>query len=132
MTVIFLDLDNFKQLNDSKGHHTGDAALRDIAGALLDTLRTNDLVARLGGDEFSILLSEIDYDAAVAVASKISDAVKHVSRDYAPVTCSIGMTWFGAVDRSFADMMKAADDLMYEAKLGGKDKVLFQRFDTLR
>jgi diguanylate cyclase (GGDEF)-like protein len=130
LTVIFLDLDNFKQLNDSKGHHTGDAALRDIASALLDTLRTNDLVARLGGDEFSILLSEIDYDAAVAVARKISDAVKHVSRDYAPVTCSIGVTWFGAVDRSFADMMKAADDLMYEAKLGGKDQVLFQRFDA--
>lgn len=130
LTVLYLDLDNFKQLNDSRGHDVGDAALRDIAKALRVTLRTNDLVARLGGDEFCILLPEIEYDAAVVAAKKISDAVKQSLRDYPPVTGSTGVIWFGEVDRSFADMMKAADALMYEAKLGGKDNMRFQRFEA--
>jgi diguanylate cyclase (GGDEF)-like protein len=127
LAVIFLDLDNFKQLNDSKGHDIGDAALRAIANALLGTLRTHDLVARLGGDEFSILLPEIHYDAAVVTANKISQAVKQALLDYPPVTASIGVAWFGDAHHSFAEMMKAADALMYEAKVGGKDNMLFRR-----
>jgi diguanylate cyclase (GGDEF)-like protein len=130
LAVIFLDLDNFKQLNDSQGHDIGDAALRAIANALLGTLRTHDLVARLGGDEFSILLPEIDYDAAVVTAHKISHAVKQALLDYPPVTGSIGVAWFGDVDHSFAEMMKAADALMYEAKVGGKDNMLFRRVEA--
>jgi diguanylate cyclase (GGDEF)-like protein len=131
LTVIFLDLDNFKQLNDTKGHDTGDAALREIAKALLATLRSNDLVARLGGDEFSILLPEIEYEAALEAGRKISAAMKSALQDFPPVTASIGATWFEEVDRTFAEMMKAADELMYDAKINGKDTMRFRRFDAV-
>lgn len=130
LAVIFLDLDNFKQLNDTKGHDVGDAALRDIAKALLSTLRANDLVARMGGDEFSIMLPEVEYEDCVIAARKVSHAVKHALQNYPPVTSSIGVTWYEEGDRSFASMMKAADELMYQAKTGGKDNMIFKRFDV--
>lgn len=81
LSVVFLDLDNFKQLNDTKGHDAGDAALQVTAKALLGALRTSDRVARLGGDEFAILLPEVGYDEAVEAGRKIFVAVNGVVRD---------------------------------------------------
>jgi diguanylate cyclase (GGDEF)-like protein len=130
LAVIFLDLDNFKKLNDTEGHDVGDAALQDIAKALLNTLRANDLVARLGGDEFSIMLPEVEYEDCVIASRKISHAIKHALLNYPPVTSSIGVTWYEQPDRDFGNMMKAADELMYQAKSGGKDNMIFKRFDT--
>jgi diguanylate cyclase (GGDEF)-like protein len=129
LAVIFLDLDNFKQLNDTEGHDVGDAALQDIAKALLNTLRANDLVARLGGDEFSIMLPEVEYEDCVVASRKISHAIKQALQPYPPVTSSIGVTWYAQPDRDFGNMMKAADALMYQAKTGGKDNMIFKRFD---
>lgn len=121
LTVIFLDLDNFKQLNDTKGHDAGDAALRASAKALLGALPSADRVARLGGDEFAVLFSEIGYDAAVETGQKISIAVNTALEDFPPVKGSIGVAWFGVADRLFPAMLKAADELMYEVKESGKD-----------
>ena len=121
LAVVFLDLDDFKQLNDTKGHDAGDAALRTTASALRDVLRSSDRVARLGGDEFAVLLPEIEYDAAVETGQKISVAVNSALRDFPPVKGSIGVAWFGEVDRPFPAMLKAADEVMYEAKESGKD-----------
>lgn len=128
LTVIFLDLDNFKQLNDTKGHDAGDAALQATAKALVGALRTSDRIARLGGDEFAILLPEVGYDAAVGAGRKISDALNKALRDFPPVSGSIGVAWFGEVDRTFPAMLKMADDLMYEVKESGKGDMLSRRF----
>ena len=128
LAVIFLDLDNFKMLNDTRGHDAGDAALRDIAKALLNTLRANDLVARLGGDEFSILLPEVEHEDCVIASRKISRAIKQALQAYPPVTSSIGVTWFEDAACGFTSMMKCADEVMYEVKTGGKDNILFKRY----
>jgi len=120
ITIIFLDLDNFKKLNDSKGHDAGDAALRAIAKTLTENLRSNDRITRLGGDEFAILLPEIKYQEAIEAGHKISSAINAVLKDFHPVSGSIGVAWFGRVDRTFEEMLKAADELMYEVKVSGK------------
>lgn len=120
LSVIFMDLDNFKQLNDSNGHDAGDAALQAVAKALLTTLRSNDQVARLGGDEFAILLPEIGYDDAIEAGNKLSGAVNGALGMFPNVTASIGVAWFGEINLAFPEMLKAADELMYEVKASGK------------
>jgi len=120
LAVLFLDLDDFKQLNDTKGHDAGDEALRATARALRGALRASDQVARLGGDEFAVLLPEIRYEAAVEAGRKISAAVNEALKEFPPVRASIGVAWFGKADRKFVDMVKSADELMYQVKSGGK------------
>ncbi len=126
--VVFIDLDGFKQLNDTRGHDAGDLALQETARALMDCLRSTDLCARLGGDEFAVLLPEIDYAAATQVGHKVSTAVKarlvHSSR----LTASLGLAWFATPDRPFPAMLKAADELMYEVKKGGRGALRCRRF----
>lgn len=128
LSVVFMDLDNFKQLNDTRGHDAGDLALTTAATALRDTLRSTDLVARLGGDEFAILLPEIGFEEAEEAGQKIFEAVNKALVDAAPVTASIGLAWYEAPDRSFFEVLKEADELMYEAKRGGKRNVQSRRF----
>ena len=128
LTVIFLDLDDFKQLNDTKGHDVGDEALRVTARALLGALRASDQVARLGGDEFAVLLPEIKYEAAVEAGRKISTAVNDALKAFQPVSASIGVAWFGQADRLFPEMVKAADELMYEVKASGKGSMRSRNF----
>jgi diguanylate cyclase (GGDEF)-like protein len=128
MAVIYLDLDDFKKLNDSRGHAAGDAALQATAKVLLAALRSSDRVARLGGDEFGILLPETGYDAAVDAARKISNAANAALGAFPPVKISTGMAWFESADRSFPNMLKAADDLMYEVKESGKHDMCSRRF----
>jgi diguanylate cyclase (GGDEF)-like protein len=132
LSVIFLDLDDFKQLNDTQGHDAGDAALRATAKALLGSLRASDGVARLGGDEFAVLLAEIDYADAVKAGEKILREVNAALEDFPPVKASLGVAWFAAADRLFPEMLKAADGLMYEVKEKGKGDVLTRRFATVK
>ncbi|MFZ2302614.1 MAG: diguanylate cyclase [Gallionella sp.] len=127
LTVVFLDLDDFKQLNDTMGHDAGDAALQATARALCGTLRSNDRVARLGGDEFAILLPEIGYDEAAEAGRKILVAVNGALQDFPQVGSSVGVAWFGETDRTFPAMLKAADELMYEVKAGGKNNLCCRR-----
>lgn len=128
LAVVFLDLDDFKQLNDRRGHDVGDEALRATAGALDGVTRSTDCVARLGGDEFAILLPETNYDAAVETGRKIISAAKRVLVPFPPVAASVGVAWFEAADRPFADMLKSADELMYAAKQKGRGAMEAQRF----
>jgi len=129
--VIFLDLDEFKKLNDTMGHETGDHALCRAADALRAALRTSDRVARLGGDEFAILLPETGYDAALEAGRKASAAAKAALAQFPPVTASVGVAWFESADRPFPEMIKTADDLMYEVKKSGKGRMLSRRIDAL-
>lgn len=128
LAVVFLDLDDFKKLNDSRGHGAGDAALRVAGAALRDALRSNDQVARLGGDEFAALLPETGYDEAADAGARLRLAVNDALRDFTPVKASVGIAWFAKADLEFPEMLKAADDLMYEAKKTRLGEVRIGRF----
>lgn len=127
LAVVFLDLDNFKQLNDTQGHDAGDTALRSVSQALLTALRATDYVSRLGGDEFAVLLPEVGYEEADDAGRKIFAAVNGALRGFSPVTASIGVAHFGKADQPFTSMMKVADELMYEVKSGGKNNFQVRR-----
>nr|WP_315250841.1 EAL domain-containing protein [uncultured Duganella sp.] len=127
--VLFIDLDNFKSLNDTLGHDMGDALLQVVAQRLQQVTRASDTVARLGGDEFVILLEDLgeDPDAATAgvalVAAKVLEAL---SNSYAldghevRTTPSIGVVLFGAGPHAIGDLLRHADMAMYEAKADGR------------
>lgn len=127
-TVVFLDLDNFKALNDTQGHAIGDVALRATAMALVDATRSTDIVARMGGDEFAVIFPEVDSDAADVAAHKLFDKVNQALAQYTPVGVSIGVAWFDVPNGSLSMMLKAADDLMYAVKADGKNNLLTRRY----
>lgn len=122
-TVIYLDIDNFKTVNDTLGHSEGDRLLHQVAVAIRAAIRESDTVARLGGDEFGLLLPETDGEAAYAVAAKIrADLQAQVERHW-PVTFSIGMVTYPEAPANANEMIRIADQLMYEAKNAGKDEL---------
>jgi len=130
MAVIFLDLDHFKQLNDTQGHGTGDLALQETAKVLLSHLRSIDCVARLGRDEFAILLPAVGWDVALQTAFKVAAVLRARLARFPPVTASLGQAWFCVADRPFPAMLRAAEELLYQAKKTGSDTVRSQRFDA--
>jgi diguanylate cyclase (GGDEF)-like protein len=116
-SILYLDIDNFKELNDTRGHSAGDSALRVVTQTLKQVLRTGDTIARLGGDEFAILLAEADARAAEIVSTRIQSAI----RSKLTLTCSIGALTCVAPPASVDELVRKVDHLMYEAKRGGKD-----------
>ncbi len=130
MSIAYFDLDNFKTVNDQHGHDTGDAVLRTVAQVLREHVRKTDVVARLGGDEFAGLFPETDYEAARALIQKIHPHLLHaMNRHQWPVTFSIGTLVFAHPLESNREMIKAADDLMYQVKKSGKNNLLVRQYD---
>lgn len=130
-TMISLDIDNFKTVNDTMGHLAGDTLLRLVATTMKDNIRTSDLVARLGGDEFGIFLPETGSKAAESVILKVKNELKAaVQRDW-PVTFSIGMVSFVKPPATVDEMIARADSLMYEAKAGGKDMIKHENVEAI-
>lgn len=127
MGVAFLDLDNFKRLNDTQGHEVGDQALQAVASTLSRSLRSTDRLARLGGDEFAIVLPESSFAASSEVCQKLATAVDGALAPFPPVSVSIGLAWFERPDRSFAQMLTSADQLMYRIKQSGRQGVRCER-----
>ncbi len=131
ITVFFLDLDGFKDVNDSLGHDAGDKLLQQVAERLLNTLRRNDTVARFGGDEFVILLSTTEKENNVAgVASKVIESIAKpyiVDHHDIYVTASIGIATGSGMDSSPEQILKHADAALYLAKAEGKNN--FQLFN---
>jgi diguanylate cyclase (GGDEF)-like protein len=123
-TVAYLDLDDFKQVNDRFGHETGDRVLVLAAQAIRKSLRANDIVARVGGDEFIVLLPETDARDAEAVLRKLEEHLAAVMRQGPwPVTVSIGAGTFEKPPVSVERMVESVDVLMYSAKTGGKGRL---------
>ena len=125
--LLLLDLDNFKQVNDSLGHNAGDELLVNIAGLLRRSIRSTDVVARLGGDEFAILLTDGDQVAAERVADLVVERIgAHASTldgVARRVTASVGAVTFQAASEHAADILALADMTMYDAKEAGRNQV---------
>jgi diguanylate cyclase (GGDEF)-like protein/PAS domain S-box-containing protein len=116
--VVMLDLDEFKQINDTRGHHAGDQLLVAVATLLTGRLRASDVVARFGGDEFAILLPHVGRAEAALIADQLVAGV----RAELDVTISLGIAIVGGAGRgAAADLLIAADRAMYEAKSAGRD-----------
>ncbi len=129
--VLFLDLDRFKNLNDSLGHAAGDALLVEFAERLRGCLRPGDTVARLGGDEFGVLLTEVDGpEDATRVAERVQELLRHpfaVGSTEVITTASIGIALGAAGYERPDDILRDADTAMYRAKAAGR--ACFQVFD---
>ena len=129
LAVMFVDLDRFKNINDTLGHDAGDELLREVAARLLSTLRASDLVARLGGDEFVILLSDVaDEQGLATVAQQLLAAVAQpcvIQGQEFRVTASIGISTFPIDGIDEPTLMKHADIAMYRAKEEGKNTFAF-------
>ena len=127
--LLFLDLDNFKNINDSLGHLVGDELLRSVAERLIDSVRATDTVCRQGGDEFVILLSEIEQPGDAAyIAEKLIAAFMQPHRIDAHLitaTLSIGVSIYPTDGDDVETMMKSADAAMYSAKLVGRNNYQF-------
>jgi diguanylate cyclase (GGDEF)-like protein len=130
--VLFLDLDRFKNINDSLGHTTGDKLLQDIARRIEKTLRPGDTIARLGGDEFAILLSHVeDLGVAVHVAERIQEIISTsvvIGGHEVYVTASIGIALSTEETRGPEDILRDADIAMYRAKAAGRAR--YEVFDS--
>jgi diguanylate cyclase (GGDEF)-like protein len=124
ISVIYMDLDNFKGINDTHGHSAGDTVLKLTADAIVKNIRTIDIAARLGGDEFGILLAQTGSESAYIVANKLKEMMhKLMQKNKWPVTLSIGIVTFLKPPESVDEMMKKADFLMYQAKFNGKNNI---------
>ncbi len=125
--ALFIDLDRFKQVNDTGGHAAGDALLREVALALSAHLRKSDTVARLGGDEFAILLPQCPIPQAQALAEKLRGAVESYRLDWEghshSVGASIGLVAVNGAHTSAAEVLRAADAACYQAKRAGRNQV---------
>ncbi|MDO8142877.1 MAG: diguanylate cyclase [Candidatus Brocadiales bacterium] len=123
LSLIMLDIDHFKLVNDTHGHQAGDAVLKEMAKLISENIRDADLLARYGGEEFMILTSHTDRESAFALAEKLREKVRTAKFDGAlHITCSFGVTQFH--DRDTTDsFLKRIDDALYKAKNNGRDRV---------
>ncbi|MGH9202556.1 MAG: GGDEF domain-containing protein [Vicinamibacterales bacterium] len=125
-TVAFVDIDNFKAVNDRFGHVVGDQLLTAMVSRATANLRRSDLVARLGGDEFAFFMPEANAEAAKSAVIKLQSALldEMLQKDW-PVTISIGVLTCQETPESVDDVMRRVDDLMYASKKRGKNSVTF-------
>jgi diguanylate cyclase (GGDEF)-like protein len=131
VTLAYIDLDDFKRINDWRGHQEGDQVLKLIARTLTMSIRRTDMVARLGGDEFALLMDGANRSSAEHFITKLRIALDEafVGQSYI-VTCSIGCMTFQIPPNSADTALAAADRLMYRVKRQGKNAVAFSVFDN--
>ncbi len=123
-SIAYMDLDNFKEVNDVYGHAAGDELLRFIAGTIRDNIRNSDIIARVGGDEFILMLPETRDGDAVYVMEKLRSLIIEGMPDYRfPVTLSVGVITYVSQPDSVEDMIREADNLMYSVKNSTKNAI---------
>jgi diguanylate cyclase (GGDEF)-like protein len=130
-TVVCLDLDNFKAVNDCFGHTTGDILLRLVAHTIRENIGVTDTVARLGGDEFGILMPETGRNVAEVIIQRVQKINLDSMRKHGwPVTLSIGVVIFTSPPSTVDEVLRISDRLMYTAKEGGKNSIQYEVFGT--
>ncbi|MFK5985411.1 MAG: diguanylate cyclase [Pseudomonadota bacterium] len=131
-SLCVLDLDYFKNINDSCGHKSGDLVLKELAGIMKSTLREQDYLSRIGGDEFTIILSNCNEQNAAIIMQKIIDNISNYRFSYNntrySLGCSIGVTEIRCDDTSCSEVFKRADTGCYQAKNSGRNKVVLYSF----
>jgi diguanylate cyclase (GGDEF)-like protein len=119
LSIVMIDVDGLKRINDTRGHHVGDAVLQAAAGAIRGEIRKVDLASRLGGDEFLLLLPEAGSNDAAGVAGRIFHQLSTLSVHGERVAASAGVAQWSAAFPTPGDFMRAADRALYQAKRGG-------------
>ena len=134
LSMLMMDLDHFKVVNDHHGHATGDAVLVSFAQTVLQLVRKVDMVARLGGEEFVVLLPNITAEQATALAERIREAVYtsrlHVEGKPVQFSVSIGVAQFDRRELSLAGWMARADAALYQAKEQGRNRVVLETLEA--
>lgn len=129
ITLAYIDLDNFKKVNDTFGHTEGDLVLKVIGKAIPASLRSTDIIGRLGGDEFAIILPDTNAQQAKTVIEKMHlQLMKEIGMHNWPIGFSIGVTIFIKPPKTADEAIRASDNLMYRVKKAGKNNILFDEY----
>lgn len=132
LTFIYIDLDNFKEINDRLGHIVGDEVLITVVSKIKNSIRIEDIVARLGGDEFAVLLLESDQETAYNVVNRLQKILlDEMLRCQWSVTFSIGVMTFTTPPAHVNEIIRQADELMYNAKNNGKNAICYAISDGI-
>jgi len=128
-SVLVLDIDHFKEINDTYGHITGDAILQQLAAVLLKAVRGSDMVGRVGGEEFIFMLPNTPLDRAVDIAERLRKEVEsqkfdHTKDDYVSLTISIGVVYDDGTVEDFRALVEKGDAALYKAKKNGRNQVI--------
>ncbi len=127
LSILIIDLDNFKFINDTYGHDIGDDILVEFSKILKLSCRESDIVCRWGGEEFALALPETTLDNGMVVAEKIRQSIEsHIFPHELKLTCSLGLAQFHSND-TYTDFFKRADEALYCAKNSGKNRVEIER-----
>lgn len=130
LSIVYLDIDGFKQINDSLGHSAGDELLHYAAQEISRQLRSTDTIARLGGDEFALLLVETPQDEARSVVARLRERLlRDVKKRGWPVGFSFGIATFLIMPETVDELLRQADTLMYRAKDSDREPIVSQVFD---
>lgn len=127
ISILMIDVDHFKHINDGSGHHAGDLALRSLAQAVQRTIRATDIFGRIGGEEFGLVLPETDALAAARLAERLRKQLEELEIDLSPgsvhFTVSIGVTSISSKKDTLDVLLQRADQALYDAKRGGRNRV---------
>jgi len=137
LALIMIDVDHFKNFNDTFGHEAGDAVLRDLGGILQRNVRGGDIACRYGGEEFTVILPEADIEIGRLRAEILREAIRelrlvHDGKSLGPVTLSLGVAAFPEHGRRREHVLQAADASLYEAKNSGRNRVVVSSANTLK
>ncbi len=129
-TMVYIDLDNFKTVNDKLGHAVGDLVLKIVVDTLQKQIRNTDFLARLGGDEFAILLTDIDQNNAQIIVQRLQSALlEKMERNEWDITFSIGVLTVLSMPESVDKLVSLTDALMYDVKGRGKNAIQYSVYD---
>jgi diguanylate cyclase (GGDEF)-like protein len=127
LSLVMVDIDHFKQINDNYGHLAGDHVLKHVASAIKTRVRREDILARWGGEEFALLLPEVDVKGAVLLAEKVRKLIERQKFEFdkqeIPVTISAGVAGLATPSYEVSDLVRAADTRLYSAKSEGRNRV---------
>jgi diguanylate cyclase (GGDEF)-like protein len=128
LSLVIVDIDNFKRINDTYGHSFGDRVLRELSQLLLANIRESDLLARFGGEELALILPNTKrlaaFDLLERLRQQVASRVFYAADDKVSITLSIGLTQFDSQRHSAVELIKEADMALYEAKNNGKNQVV--------